>query len=1256
MKCPGIGIFARTSGWLFALGLALSSVGSYAQPSQTPLLVGRAGAKPNIMLTLDNSSSMAYPFHESYNVKTNGRDGDWQAQRSSEVNPVYYNPRTTYLPRVDKDGAALAVNDRIIFVDNSTSANYRYSLYRDPSNGSFFRQSTHRPVTLPNNLQRVGGETSKIDLLVPANYAIYADGPKLFDPPSFTWFVCDSVIKSADGRETGCLRSRGVTITLGTNKPVEVPPDHSRTDCNGRICTYEQEVANIINWYRYYSTRMDLASTAIGQALSNKAYANKFRLGYFPINNEGSVNNQYRLQEDKDVTILRPFKNYSSDADFYNWLYQTPPWGSTPLHPALDSVANYIKDDGLSALATDPMKDKSRSNQDSACRRSFNLMFSDGAWSPETASNANEQVTVNSGPVFERTLANGTKERFGYMMPGFDSSFEKRQLYTPYPAFHIGGLADLTAKYYWFEDFRPDLENKIIPRLGQPTFWQNLTTYTIGFYVYPSGENNSNGSGLSFSQINNYSYDYLKFGLAPIRPPSWPNKRLPADGTDADRIDDFIHAGFTGGGKGISVSNSTEIRNTFSSIISDIVNVSGNDSGVGLAVSGGSASNGFIKFGSNYRTIDDSGEIYADTLDKDGNVSQRLWTASDALGLPSSRQIYGIVQGNYRFWLSSIDVQARQGLLKLSKGWLTSEMNASSDFSWIAKYIRGEQPVRTPSGKLLRTQLAKFGAVVNAPPLYMGADLDLGYDLVGNVAGAGEYLTYVNQKASLPSTVFVSTNSGLVHNFDAKSGKELGAFLPSTSFEKLANYMSQDYSFEYILDGPLSEHDVYFDKSSQSPGWNNLVIGTGGRGVKSIFALRSPLNQSLLGSSNRTPSVTDFMWEADSAKLDSLNVGYITTPVRSGQLPDPANKNFVGKWVAVTGTGHFNSNAKKHGLILLSAEDGSLISKIEIPSTFNVGRGVGGATLIRDSNRRVIGAYAGDDGGNLWRFNFGELRANQPSVQRLFTVPTKRSIYGAPAWQPHPLGGNIVVFATGVALEDADLSSASSSPSNFIYGIWDKSESTDILPIITDADLLTQTIAPRTAALSTADKAGIYSQVTNNKIDWTKHLGWKFQLGWNSTAGIGERSIDQVRNVGSSVLITTVVLGPDLLNTTEKCVASNEPQNFIYVLNAENGGGGKSVDIDGDGRLDDVSVVFVQQGGFSRGTGIVEKTSSRISRSGLGTAGESLSRAAGSSRPRCVSTKFQLFGTKSGSINAGVTCSNTWSSQSYQLLSPPILK
>ncbi len=45
-----------------------------AQPSQTPLLASQSGAKPNLMISLDNSGSMSFSYHETYGVLTDSNN------------------------------------------------------------------------------------------------------------------------------------------------------------------------------------------------------------------------------------------------------------------------------------------------------------------------------------------------------------------------------------------------------------------------------------------------------------------------------------------------------------------------------------------------------------------------------------------------------------------------------------------------------------------------------------------------------------------------------------------------------------------------------------------------------------------------------------------------------------------------------------------------------------------------------------------------------------------------------------------------------------------------------------------------------------------------------------------------------------------------------------------------------------------------------------------------------------------------------
>jgi len=106
-----------------------------AQPAQRPMLSSTVGATPNLMITLDNSASMTKPFADDYIVGAERRanDGTWAAQRSAEINPLYYNPRITYLPRVDAGGNPLVPTDGVVFISNQTGAPFDYKVYSSAS-------------------------------------------------------------------------------------------------------------------------------------------------------------------------------------------------------------------------------------------------------------------------------------------------------------------------------------------------------------------------------------------------------------------------------------------------------------------------------------------------------------------------------------------------------------------------------------------------------------------------------------------------------------------------------------------------------------------------------------------------------------------------------------------------------------------------------------------------------------------------------------------------------------------------------------------------------------------------------------------------------------------------------------------------------------------------------------------------------------------------------------------------------------------
>lgn len=1357
----------KAASFFLAMGaLSATVLAQTLEPAQKPLLAVQTGAKPNLMISLDNSGSMAFTYHETYGISTDSNSqyevrrcpdqywsdltGAWikggiadfrnsnrciyqsgnnyyynnnlsvqfsprayvsnsgAAQRAAEVNPIYYNPRTTYSPRVSANGTPLESEDGVYFISNQNSANFDYRVYKNNSNSNQIR-TTHSMYASNPSVSSGWTEVYGLsyNLRIPQHITYPETGTGRYSSsssPAFTYNYCSNVTTVA-GLQMGCASYTTVNFRRGGSpSTITLPSDHQRTDCNGSTCTNAQEATNILNWYRYYAFRAPAVATAIGQALANNDYYDQLRLGYISINRRNDTTISPINQTpgiDNNINLLRGVRLHTKDSTntqrLYTWLYDQDgtqngtsnsgnnpafnnftatrmfaPHGGTPLHNVLDKVANYYKVQTTTAenpWARNPAAPASSGNEEMTCRRSFNLLFSDGAWNAGTSTISGEDFDNTQGPTFTRTRADGTTESFRYRPTGVNTAAGRKQ-YVPYPSTATGGLADLAAKYYWHEDLRSSLSNEILADTGQPTFWQNVATYTVGYLIRPSGNVQGATSGLTFDQIDNYTTQYASTGYAGATKPTWATGDVNAStADDQTRVDDFIQAGYTGGGKGFSAQTADDVRNIFDTVLADILNSAGRDAGVAVSTDASTASTiaGRLKYSVSYKTQDNSGDISAQELDADGNVVRDAsdlpvtkWTASEELPAPGSRNVFtysstngGGISFSGNFSGLPTDVQA-----SLKYGSDAARVPNNANF---VNYLRGADPVADAQGKLFRQRNSLIGAMVNPPSIYMGGSRDFAYDLSGTVSGGNEYLDFVTRKTAYPASLFVATNAGVVHNLDAQDGTELAAFMPRRSMKRLLNYARDAYTFEYVLDGPLSEHDIY-----DGTRWNHIAVGSGGRGEKLIYALRSPLNGTA-DAGNRTPTRQDYLWETgptsgpqtvgSTTETNVINttgfaLGHITHPSRSGQTEN-------GTWVVLINSGHYNgySDGSRHGLVALNPMTGAVIARIPLPSGYSAGRGLSGVTLVRNADKRIVAAYAGDANGNLWRFDLrGAPSSWRVSYNRpLFTTANNRPIYSAPAWQAHPEKGTVVVVATGILLEDSDITDATDpNKKEAIYGIWDPTPigEDDASPYTPPSvsDLIVRGIVGGT---NVTNNDRTYSRNSNDKIDWTVHRGWTFALGHTYP---GERSLDQIRNVSTSVFINTTVVAPPENAEDETCSISGLPKNYIYGLRAIDGASQYSFDTNDDGKLDNVSMVLIDSGGYSRGVAflsVTDETSDTTSareRRGIDTdAGES-----STSPQSCENAKKVGMGTEDGGELLGVYCPVPgWSRTQYQLSTPP---
>ena len=1140
----------------------------------------------------------------------------WHAMRSSNVNIQYYNPAITYLARVNADGTPQTNN--LKFVDNQSSAKFTYTA---PAGGYTWNDNNYTP-----------------------DYTEYLGAPP--NTAKFTYAQC-----------AGVLCSSWVTVTLSptSSAPISLPSNNSRTDCgsNATSCSAAQELQNVLNWYKWYRNRILAVSTATGQAL--QGYENKFRIGYAQFNTISSNSYSTATNIQRGVRYFRDDglgKNWKSE--LYTWLYGVIPAGGTPSHIAYLTTTQYYNKAFLTSRGNpwkeDPTSSSPESNAtDLSCRRSYAIMLSDGAWSDVSSSSnlPDKRYSSITGTNYSGNPdGNAAALQFkpaganGYNSSDQTTKIAARNLYIPYADSlnSTNGLADLTAKYFWNTDFSSSLDNNVPPIVGQnnPTFWQNLTTFTIGWGLTPSGDLGTLG-GLTWSQINDYRNNWLNGSN--VTQPAWTNGQnsvnLNNSNTDSSlRVNDFIRAGFTGGGKAYSVYSGDDVRRAINDALSNMVG-SGNDAGV--AVSGNSGEfqtlNGQLKYTTEYQTANNTGDIKSFKLNANGGYS-----AVDPSGKPipqwSANAKMPVVNDRKIFALSSYDASSPSSAAALRKELnyntqlsalpsdFTALLNADSkqktDESFV-RYMLGQDVGPTNvDGMPYRKRPLPIGASVNSAPAFVGGRVDMGYGDHGNVDGKSDYAAYLTNKKDLPATIFSATNDGKVHVLNAAktdtevtvggvavpAGTELASFMPKGAMARQIDLANPAYHFSYVLDGPVAEDDIYVSNMSSLPGgsagsaWQQLVFGTGGRGGTFMYGLRSPMN-----TADRIPTKNDYLWELDASTPGYGAMGFVTNSPTSGQLDD-------GTWVVLTSSGHYAGAGKQVGLFVVNALTGKQKAFIALPTSYNntasamKNRGLGGVVAVRDTNRKIVAAYAGDANGNLWRFDLRSSKFVVSYSRPIFTTPggSAQPIYAAPTWQAHPGDGGatcafsattqcgaIVVVGTGILLDEDDLATPANQQA--IYGVWDKTpiggDDVGSATQVAVGDLVEQTIdlASVKAGAGTEGTGRSFYQVSTNSVNWTTKKGWMLKLGVITYPGAmpnGERVVGDLANLGSSVQVASFL--PEAKNMTiESCTASSSLPNNIYLVDALTGKNKYSFDQNSDGVADFYSIVSISSGGFTRG-------------------------------------------------------------------------
>ncbi len=889
----------------------------------------------------------------------------------------------------------------------------------------------------------------------------------------------------------------------------------NRTDCaNALSCTYAEEIQNFANWFSYYRRREATAKNAIGNVISG---SNNVRMGYATLHNNSGASNTL-------VASLNPSPATGNKRTLLNGVYRTQSNNGTPLRQTLRDVGRYYECVsgnlfGASGASCPILPAASGGT----CQQNFTVLMTDGYYN-------------GADPGVGNTDGNGNT--------AFDGP--------PYGDGVSNTLADV-AMHYYERDLAPALADDVPVTAGVDNArHQHMVTYTVAFGVL--GELDPFGT---VTPSNSADTDPTDPGFGWTDPFSGSTAQQ-----DARRIDDLWHAAYNGRGLFLSAKDPAELSTSLSTAIANITDRTG--SAASVALNSASLSTDTRVFQARFDSAEWSGQLRAIPLNPDGSLGAVLWDSGDLLkmqsaagGWSSNRTIltWDGTQGIPFRWINlngSQQTALNRNPLGVVDGFGSQRLD----------YLRGDASRESvaPYNFRIRTNGFKLGDIVNSAPAFVGRPPFLYPDTLETVP----YSSYrVSQNGRTPM-VYVGANDGLLHGFDANTGSELLAYVPSRLYGALNRLTDAAYTHRYYVDGSPTPGDAFYGGA-----WHTILVGTLGAGGQGIFAL----DITDPASFSETNAAGVVRWEFSDT--NDLDLGYTFGEATIAKMHN-------GRWAVIVGNGYNNtepdgavSTTGNAVLYILDAETGALIKKINTQR--GIAQSIDGTTPNGLSAPAVVDTdgdyvadliYAGDLQGNLWKFNVQDAnptnwrvaQSGGPTPQPLFTATDAASVTQPITLRPevgnHPdgLGGLMVYFGTGKYLETGDNVSTPPQQVQTFYGIWDqKGATTGTHTKVNKSDLQTQVIATATFGGQTV------RTISDNPITaWGtaagEFMGWRVDL-----PSTGERV------VANPILRTGRVIFSTLVPSDLPCSVGGT--SWLMELNSRHGGPPdfSVFDLNGDG-------------------------------------------------------------------------------------------
>lgn len=1028
--------------------------------------------------------------------------------RSHVYNPAYFNPGVTYLRWRNADGSFWAhanpeaTRTNIADSGNTNTINLTVDqAIATTGSNTDLRFSVRTGMVLPKGMRyrlydtgtRCGlsntgtsWTTLGSDSTASANCSLYIRYfPATFylpkDDPAPTGYRTNDDDTYRPIIENACTYRTATGSDRCDMRRYEIKPDNYTS-----AAAYNAAIQNFANWYAYYGNR----TRAVIAAMTNAMYdVDTMRVGFFTINNRpsgtGLVMHDMNVAADKTA--------------LFNSFFKLGATGNTPNLPAVKAMGDQFK-----------RKDDNAPTR-LACQVNAGMLFTDGFANVAQTMSA----PANMGAPFHEVKANSMAAIAAeYYLKSLRPDFSKQDL-VPVSA----GCSDSGAEN------NPRLDCKAFPHM-------NLHGITLGSFgdfigtTYGVTESGKIDSDLALTQ-------------AIANPPAWPGFKSSTRST----VDDLWHATIVSRGRFINASSPDEIRDAMTQILNAVVDrasVSG-----GTAASGTRREDGFLAYVPHFDTATWSGNLKAHTLTPTGGLGAVQWDAAARLATKSiaDRKVYFINDAG-----SLAEFKAGANLPQRTAAALdrvvadlcndtTGHVCTRDD---VIEYLRGDHSKEARNGGPFRDRDSRIGDILGSQPEVL-SKASFGYTGLANAMGGNTYDAFLTSKQSRVPQIFVGSNNGMLHAFNATTGEENWALIPNSVLtdnmnadgtpaakqSTFADLARPDYEHRYFVDGSPRQGDAYV-----GGGWKTLLAVPMGAGARSVVVL-----DVTSGASATAPTVL--------REIKHNDIGYGVDRPRIAPL-----KN--NKWAVVFGNG-YNSNNNASKLIVQHLDSTTPVVVNAGTGTAGDPNGMAGGVAIADDDFDGLGdaVYAGDYKGSVWKFPISDSGFTNASTA-LFTATNpsggvQRVTGGIDVISHHQMG-QIIYFGTGRYLLDADRAVLESPPIDSFYGVWDEGWSAPGVATAPTTTLTRSSLTAQTLSAGTASGGATVRTISSNLVNWGASKGWRLDLAAGGTAQ-GERFVGVPNVALGRVIFTTFMPNSD----SDECAASGI--NFINVVDATTGAG-----------------------------------------------------------------------------------------------------